>query len=194
MEEKNEKRRPTKLVIGMSGASGIIYGVRLLQVLRELNVETHVVLTNSALRVAKIEHDLSKEDIIKLADKYYDIDDMTAPIASGSFIHDGMVIIPCSMKTLAGLAHGYTDNLLLRAADVTLKERRKLILVPRETPLSAIHIKNLLTLAEAGAIILPAMPAFYHKPKTIDDLINHIVGRVLDQLGIAHNLYRRWSM
>jgi len=194
LEEKNEKRRPTKLVIGMSGASGIIYGVRLLQVLRELNVETHVVLTNSALRVAKIEHDLSKEDIIKLADKYYDIDDMTAPIASGSFIHDGMVIIPCSMKTLAGLAHGYTDNLLLRAADVTLKERRKLILVPRETPLSAIHIKNLLTLAEAGAIILPAMPAFYHKPKTIDDLINHIVGRVLDQLGIAHNLYRRWSM
>ena len=194
MEEKNEKRRPTKLVIGMSGASGIIYGVRFLQVLRELNVETHVVLTNSALRVAKIEHDLSKEDIIKLADKYYDIDDMTAPIASGSFIHDGMVIIPCSMKTLAGLAHGYTDNLLLRAADVTLKERRKLILVPRETPLSVIHIKNLLTLAEAGAIILPAMPAFYHKPKTIDDLINHIVGRVLDQLGIAHNLYRRWSM
>jgi len=194
LEEKNEKRRPTKLVIGMSGASGIIYGVRFLQVLRELNVETHVVLTNSALRVAKIEHDLSKEDIIKLADKYYDIDDMTAPIASGSFIHDGMVIIPCSMKTLAGLAHGYTDNLLLRAADVTLKERRKLILVPRETPLSVIHIKNLLTLAEAGAIILPAMPAFYHKPKTIDDLINHIVGRVLDQLGIAHNLYRRWSM
>lgn len=182
-----------KVVIGISGASGVIYGIRTLEALKELNVETHLTITSSAVKIAKVEHDVSKEDIIKLADKYYDIEDLTAPISSGSFLHDGMVVIPCSMKTLSGIATGYTSNLLLRAADVSLKERRKLILVPRETPLNTIHIRNMLTLAEAGAIILPAMPAFYNKPKNMDDLVNHIVGRVLDQLGIKHNIYKRWK-
>jgi len=181
-----------KVIVGISGASGVIYGVRLLQALKELGVETHLILTNTAVKVAKIEHGLDKEDIIKLSDKYYDINDLFAPIASGSFIHEGMVIAPCSMKTLAGLASGYADNLLLRAADVCLKERRKLILVVRETPLNIIHLKNMLTLAEAGAVILPAMPAFYCKPKTIDDLVNYVVGRILDQLGITHEIYKRW--
>lgn len=181
-----------KVIVGISGASGIIYGIRLLQALKELGVETHLIVTDSAVKVAKIEHGVDKEDIIRLADKYYDINDLSAPVASGSFMHDGMVVAPCSMKTLAGLANGYADNLLLRAADVSLKEKRKLILVPRETPLNIIHMRNMLTLAEAGAIILPAMPAFYCKPKTIDDIVNHMVGRVLDQLGIAHKIYKRW--
>lgn len=181
------------VVVGISGASGIIYGVRLLQALKELGVETHLIVTDSAMKVAKIENAISKEEIIRLADKYYNINDLSAPVASGSFMHEGMVIVPCSMKTLAGLANGYADNLLLRAADVSLKERRKLILVPRETPLNIIHLRNMLTLAEAGAVILPAMPAFYCKPKTIDDIVNHVVGRILDHLGLAHKIGKRWS-
>lgn len=181
-----------KVIVGISGASGVIYGVRILEVLSELNVETHLIITDTAVEIAKAECGLSREEIVKLADKCYDVEDLTAPVSSGSFPHDGMVIIPCSMKTLSGIATGYASNLLLRAADVTLKERRKLILVPRETPLNIIHIRNMLTLAEAGAIILPAMPAFYGKPKSIGDLVNYIVGRVLDHLGISHNLYERW--
>ncbi|MEM1538601.1 MAG: UbiX family flavin prenyltransferase [Candidatus Nezhaarchaeales archaeon] len=182
-----------RIVVGISGASGIIYGVRLLQALKELNVEVHLTMTNLAVKIAKLEEDIDREDIVKLAAYYYDVDDLTAPIASGSFTHDGMVIAPCSMKTLAGIANGYADNLLLRAADVTLKEGRKLILVPRETPLSVIHLRNMLTLAEAGVIILPAMPAFYGRPKSIKDLVDYVVGRVLDQLKIRHKLYERWG-
>lgn len=181
-----------KVVVGISGASGIIYGLRLLQALKELGVETHLIVTDSAMKVAKIEHAIGKEEIIRLADKYYDINDLSAPVASGSFMHEGMVIVPCSMKTLAGLANGYADNLLLRAADVSLKERRKLILVPRETPLNIIHMRNMLILAKAGAVILPAMPAFYNKPKTIEDIVNNLVGRILDHLGLAHNICKRW--
>ncbi|MCS7096322.1 MAG: UbiX family flavin prenyltransferase [Nitrososphaerota archaeon] len=182
-----------RIIVGISGASGVIYGIRTIEVLRELNVETHLIVTGSAVKIARAECDLDREDITKMADKCYDVEDLTAPISSGSFLHDGMVIIPCSMKTLSGIATGYADNLLLRAADVCLKERRKLILVPRETPLNMIHIRNMLTLAEAGAIILPAMPAFYGRPKSVDELINYVVGRVLDQLGISHSLYRRWK-
>lgn len=182
-----------RLVIGISGASGIIYGVKLLQALRELSVETHLTITDSAVKVAEHEHGMSKEEIVGLATYHYDINDLTAPIASGSFTHDGMVVAPCSMKTLAGIANGYADNLLLRAADVTLKEKRRLILVPRETPLSVIHLRNMLNLARAGAVILPAMPGFYGGPRTIEDLVNHVVGRVLDQLGIQHERYRRWQ-
>lgn len=181
-----------KVIVGISGASGVIYGIRTLEVLKELNVETHLVITGSALKIARFECSMGEEDIVKLADRHYDVEDLTAPISSGSFLHDGMVIIPCSMKTLSGIATGYASNLLLRAADVCLKERRKLILVPRETPLNMIHIRNMLTLAEAGAVILPASPAFYGRPKNVDELINYVVGRVLDQLGISHNLYRRW--
>jgi len=150
-----------------------------LETLKNLNVGTHLVI-KTAEKVIKSEINLAKSEIIALATHYYDIDDLTAPISSGSFKTDGMVVVPCSMKTLAGIATGYSSNLLLRAADVTIKEGRKLVLVPRETPLSIIHLLNMYKVAQTGAIILPAMPTFYHKPKSVDDLINHIVGKILD--------------
>jgi 4-hydroxy-3-polyprenylbenzoate decarboxylase len=129
----------------------------------------------------------------KLAQHVYDVDDLDAPVMSGSFQTDGMVIIPCTMKTLAGIAHGYADNLILRAADVTLKERRKLIVVPRETPLSIVHLRNLLEVAKLGVFVVPAMPAYYHKPEKIDDLVNFVVGKVLDCFNVEHRLFKRWS-
>jgi len=162
-------------------------------VLRSMGVETHLVVSKAAKRVIEHELEMTREDLEKLADHAYDVDDLTAPLVSGSFKTDGMIIIPCSMKTLAGIAHGYSDNLVLRAADVTLKERRKLILVPRETPLSVIHLQNMLELARQGAVVVPAMPAYYHKPKNIDGLVDYVVGKVLDCLGIDHALFERWS-
>jgi len=182
-----------RLVIGVSGTSGVIYGVRLLEVLKEKNVETHLILTDVVESILREESNLSSRDVQALASNYYDVDCMTAPIASGSFMTDGMVVIPCSMKTLSGIAHGYSENLLLRAADVTIKENRRLILVPREMPLSPIHLQNMLELSRIGVTILPAMPAFYHKPKTINDLVDYVVGKVLDALKIEHSLYRRWG-
>jgi len=181
-----------QLIVAITGASGIIYGKRLLEVLRDREVETHLVVTDAAEKVAKHELDATKADLEKLADHAYNADNLFAPIVSGSFKMDGMVIIPCSMKTLAGIAHGYSQNLVLRAADVTLKEKRRLILVPRETPLSAIHLRNMLELAKQGALIVPAIPAFYHEPKTIEDIIDFVVGKVLDCLGIEHQLFKRW--
>jgi len=181
-----------KLVVGISGASGVIYGIRLLEVLNKENIETHLVFTLLAEKILEQETDYKKQKLIKLATYYYKIDDLAASISSGSFVTHGMVVIPCSMKTLAGIACGYSDNLLLRAADVTLKEKRTLIIVPRETPLRKVHLENMLKLASEGAIILPAMPGFYYNPKTLDDVINHIVGKVLDSLIINHNLYQRW--
>ncbi len=180
-----------RLVIGISGASGVIYGIRLLQVLRDLNVETHLIMTNAAKETIRLETDYQISEVESLATKSYNINDIAAPMSSGSFKFDGMIIVPCSMKTLAGIATGYTSNLLLRAADVTLKERRPLILVLRETPLTVIHIRNMLTVAKAGGIILPAMPGFYHNPKTLQDMIDFIVGKILDQLKLEHNLYER---
>ena len=182
-----------KLIVGISGASGVIYGVRFLEILNSKNIETHLVLTPLAEKVLEQETDFNKQKIIELATYHYQISDLTAPISSGSFLIQGMIIIPCSMKTLAGIACGYSDNLLLRAADVTLKEKRPLIIVPRETPLRKVHLENMLKLANEGATILPAMPGFYYNPKTLDDAINHIVGKVLDILKIEHNLYQRWS-
>ncbi len=182
-----------RLVVGVSGGSGIIYGVRFLEVLRELKVESHLVMSPSARETLVLETDKRVKQVESLATKVYPFGDVAAALSSGSFRTDGMVIIPCSMKTLAGVASGYSDNLLLRAADVTLKERRRLVLVPRETPLSTIHIENMLRAANAGAIVVPAMPAFYDRPKTIDDIVNHLVGKVLDVLGIEHNLFRRWE-
>ncbi|MDH5713444.1 MAG: UbiX family flavin prenyltransferase, partial [Candidatus Bathyarchaeota archaeon] len=175
-----------------TGASGAVYGERLLKMLREKNVETHLIISKAAEKVIEHELEMAKEDVRKLADHAYDVDDWSAPVASGSFKTDGMVIIPCSMKTLAGIAHGYSDNLVLRAADVTLKEKRRLILVPRETPLNVVHLRNMLALAEQGVVIVPAMPAYYHKPKDINDLVDFVVGKVLDLLGIEHKLYKRW--
>ena len=183
-----------QIIIGLSGATGIIYGVRLREVLKKQNVETHLIMTRTSEKIIQLETDLTRTDLNALATYSYGIDDLTSPISSGSFKTDGMVVVPCSMKTLSGIATGYSSNLLLRAADVTLKERRRLVLVPRETPLSLIHIENMYKVARAGAIVLPAMPGFYHKPKSVDDLVNHIVGKILDVFNIRHELYKRWKM
>jgi len=182
-----------RLVVGITGASGAIYGKRLLEVLRNKKIETHLVISEAAEKVIEHELEISKEDLEKLATHAYDVEDLTAPIVSGSFKTDEMVIIPCSMKTLAGISHGYSSNLILRAADVTLKEKRKLVLVPRETPLNTIHLRNMLNLAKQNVVILPAMPAFYHKPKSVDSLADYVVGKVLDILEIEHDLFERWA-
>lgn len=181
-----------RLIVAITGASGVVYGKRLLKVLREKNVETHLIISKAAEKVIEYELGMAKEDLEKLADHAYDVDDWSSPIVSGSFKTDGMIIIPCSMKTLAGIAHGYSDNLVLRAADVTLKEKRRLILVPRETPLNVVHLRNMLELAKQGVVIVPAMPAYYHKPKDIDDQVDFVVGKVLDLLEMKHTLYKRW--
>jgi 4-hydroxy-3-polyprenylbenzoate decarboxylase len=181
------------LIVAITGASGVVYGKRLLEALREKKVETHLVVSKAAEKVIAHELETTKKELKKLANYAYDVEDMTAPIVSGSFQTDGMIIIPCSMKTLAGIAHGYSENLILRAADVTLKEKRKLILVPRETPLNMVHLRNMLDLASQGVSIVPAMPAYYHKPKKIEDLVDFVVGRVLNLLGIEHRLFESWS-
>lgn len=181
------------LIVAMTGATGAIYGIRLLQVLREKSIEVHLVISPWAEKMISLETDDSLEEIRKLAGKCYPVDDLSAPISSGSFPVDGMVIIPCSMKTLAAIAHGMSADLIGRAADVMLKEKKKLILLPRETPLNLIHLRNMTSAAEAGAIILPPMAAFYFHPKTIADLVDHLVGKVLDLLGVDHQLFPRWG-
>ena len=181
-----------RLIVAITGASGVIYGKRLLEVLQKKGVETELVISRAAEKVIEHELEISCKDLEKLATKVYDIDDLNAPITSGSFKTNGMIIIPCSMKTLAGISHGYSDNLILRAADVTLKENRNLILVPRETPLNPIHLRNMLDLARNNVMIVPAMPAYYQKPKNVSSLIDYIVGKVLDLLDINHTLYKRW--
>ena len=182
-----------RIIVGMSGASGVIYGIRLLEVLKEMNLETHLVVTGGAKRNIALETDHSVEEVEGLAHKVYSAGNLAGSISSGSFRTDGMVIVPCSMKTLSGVARSYNENLLIRAADVVLKERRKLILVVRETPLHRGHLKAMLEVSEMGGVILPPVPAFYHHPKSIDDLINHIVGKILDLLGIENSMFRRWS-
>ena len=182
-----------RLVVGISGASGAIYGVRALQALRDLKVETHLVMTDAALETLRLETDFRKSDVVRLATRVYRQDDIASKIASGSYATDGMLVIPCSMKTLAGIASGYSDNLLLRAADVTIKERRRLVLVVREAPLSLIHIENMATVTRAGAIVLPAMPAFYQRPKSVAALVDQVVGKALDILGIEQHLSERWN-
>lgn len=182
-----------RLIVAITGASGVAYGKRLLEVLREKKVETYLIVSKAAENVIEHELETTKRELEKLASHVYDVNDLSSPIVSGSFKIDGMIVIPCSMKTLAGIALGYSDNLILRAADVTLKEKRKLILVPRETPLSMVHLRNMLDLASQGVFILPAMPAYYHKPEKIEDLIDFVVGKALDLLGIEHKLFKRWS-
>lgn len=182
-----------KLIIAITGASGVIYGKRLLEELHNQKIETHLVISQAAKKIIKHELETSEKTLEKLADYVHEIDDWSSPIVSGSFKTDGMVIIPCSMKTLAGIANGFAQNVILRAADVTLKEKRKLIIVPRETPLNRIHLRNMLELANQGVYIVPAMPAYYHKPKTIEEIIDFVVGRVLDQLDVEHSLYKRWQ-
>jgi len=182
-----------RVIVGISGGSGGIYGLALLKVLQELNIETHLVVTTMGEYVVEHECGVTLEELKGLATYYHDNKNFAAPIASGSFKTDAMVIIPSSMKTVASIAHGMSDNLLTRAADVIIKEKRKLVIVPRETPLSTIHLENMLKLAQAGATILPPTPGFYNHPETIGDIVGSIIGRVLDQLGIEHNIAKRWG-
>jgi len=181
------------LIVAITGCSGVIYGVRLLEACRKLGIKTDLIVSQAAEKLLKLELGKTIKDIRKLATRNYSQDDLEAPLASGSVKTDGMVIAPCSMKTLGAIASGIADNLITRAADVTLKEGRPLVLVPRETPLNLIHLENMVKLKLAGATILPAVPGFYHKPKEISELIDFIVGRILDVLGVEHKLYRRWQ-
>jgi len=186
-----------RLIVGISGASGVIYGIRLLEALKALpkalRVETHLVMTRTAEVTLAHETRLKVADVRRLADVAYKIDDLAAAISSGSYRTMGMVVAPCSMRSLSEIAHGITSNLLTRAADVVLKERRRLVLVARETPLHAIHLRNMVTLAEMGVVIAPPMPAFYNKPKSLDDIIDHTVGRVLDLFDIDTGQVKRWK-
>jgi 4-hydroxy-3-polyprenylbenzoate decarboxylase len=182
-----------RLVVGISGASGVIYGLEMLKVLQDLGYESHVVLTEQARHNFLLETEHSLQEVEQTASQLYDDHDLAAPISSGSFITRGMVVIPCSIKSLSGIATSYSSNLLVRAADVTLKERRPLVLVVRETPLHRGHLELMLTATSQGAIILPPVPAFYQQPKTITDLIHHTVGKVLDCFDIQHQLFRRWD-
>ena len=182
-----------RIIVAISGASGAIYGIRLLNALQKERVETHLIISRWARETIREETSYSVESIEKLANYSYDVRDLTTPLSSGSFLIHGMVVIPCSMKTLAAIACGYVENLIARAADITIKESRELVLVPRETPLNAIHLENMLKLSKLGVVILPPMPAFYTKPSNIDDLIKHTIGKVLDQLGIDNSIYKRWK-
>jgi len=183
-----------RLIVGISGSSAPQLGVHLLRVLARLaSHEVHLVLSAGSTRTMELEMNLAPEAVRGLADVCYEVGDLAAAISSGSFLTAGMVVMPCSMRTLGALASGVTGDLVTRAADVCLKERRRLVLVPRETPLNLIHLRNMETLTLAGATILPPAPAFYHHPETIEDLLDHLCGKVLDQFGIAHDLFDRWK-
>jgi 4-hydroxy-3-polyprenylbenzoate decarboxylase len=182
-----------RLIVAMTGATGAIYGVRLLERLREAGAETHLVISRWGARTLMHETPYSREHVEALADVSYAPGDMGAAISSGSFRTDGMIVAPCSAKTLAAIAHGYGENLVHRAADVVLKERRRLVLAVREAPLSDIHLDNMLKLSRMGAIVLPPVPAFYNHPRTVDDIVDHTVARMLDQFGIEMRGASRWS-
>lgn len=183
-----------RLVVGVSGASGVIVAIRLLQALQEMPaVETHLVITKDAEKTIAYETDWTPKAVKALAEVAYAPDDVAAPIASGSYATNGMAIVPCSMKSLAGLAGGYADNLLLRAADVTLKERRRLVVVPRESPLRSIHLRNMLALAEEGALVMMPAPAFYARPQTLADVVDQLAGRILDAFELDNPLAARWT-
>jgi len=182
-----------KIVVGISAATGVVYGIRMLKALFESGVETHLVITSSAIRNMLIETDYTMADLDPFASTIYDVDDVGAAIASGSFQIDGMVIAPCSIKTLSAVANSFNYNLLIRAADVNLKERRRLILLVRETPFHEGHLDLMMRVTRMGGIIMPPVPAFYHMPKTIEDIIDQSVGKVLDLFGIDASLFRRWG-
>jgi len=185
--------KPTRLIVGITGATGTIFGVRLLQMLHGSGVETHMVMSKWAARTLIHETDHTAEEVQNLATHDYPLGDQGAAISSGSFLTLGMVIVPCSMRTLAAIANGMADNLIHRAADVILKERRKLVLVVRESPLHDIHLENMLKLSRMGVVILPPVPAFYNHPQNLDDMINHVTMRVLDQFDIHLDVMNRWD-
>ena len=185
---------PRRLVVGISGSTGPHYGVRLLHALREhTDVEVHLVLSQGARKTIEYEMEMDPDEVLRMAHVVHDERNLASSLASGTFLTMGMVVVPCSIKTLSAVANSYNDNLLARAADVCLKERRRLVLVVRETPLSAIHLRNMLTLREAGATILFLAPGFYHGAETVDDLVDFVVGRALDQLGLENTLTKRWG-
>jgi 4-hydroxy-3-polyprenylbenzoate decarboxylase len=195
MSSRADGHPSRRLIVGISGASGVIHGVRLLEVLREVDdIEVHLVISNAGKRTIALEIDRSIDDIESLADSCHRVGDIAASIASGSFTTSAMVVVPCSMKTLSGIANSYADNLLIRAAEVTLKDRRRLVLVPRETPLHLGHLRLLVRVAEMGAVVMPPMPAFYHRPATVGEIVDQTVGRVLDLLDIEldRDLFPRW--
>jgi 4-hydroxy-3-polyprenylbenzoate decarboxylase len=183
----------SKIVVGISGASGVVYGVKMLKALHECGVETHLVITQSGIKNLHLETDYTMADLEPFASTIYDIDDVGGAVASGSFKVDGMVIAPCSFKTLSAVANSFDYNLLIRAADVNLKERRRVVLLVRETPFHEGHLDLMMRVSRMGGIIMPPVPAFYHMPKTIDDLIDQSVGKVLDLFSIDAKLFRRWG-
>ena len=182
-----------RLVVGITGATGAIYGIRLLEVLRETPVETHLIVSRWADATIATETDWRPEQVRGLAHQVYGEDEFVSPLARGDFATLGMVVAPCSMRTLAAIAHGLSETLIQRAAELHLQERRKLVLLVRESPLSAIHLENMLRVARAGAVVAPPLPAFYVRPRSLEEVVDHTVGRVLDQLGIEHELVRRWG-
>ena len=182
-----------RLIVGLTGSTGAIFGIRLLEALKHSEIKSHLIISKWAQRTIEHETPYTVEQVRALATVVHSQGDMGASISSGSFLTEGMVVIPCSMRTLAGIANGYGEHLVHRAADVILKERRRLVLVARETPLSQVHLENMLKLSRMGVVMLPPMPAFYNHPKTVDDVIDHIVARVLDQFGIAAPFAKRWD-
>lgn len=180
------------ILIAITGASGISIAIKLLKVLKENKIKTELIVSNAAEQVLLNESNIKITDLQQLVTVYYDVNDLTAPPASGSYKTDGMIIVPCTMKTLAGIANGYSDNLITRAADVTIKEKRKLILIVRESPLNPIHLENMLKLARLGVVIAPPVPSYYINPKSVDELIEHTVGRILDQIGMKSEI-KRWG-
>lgn len=182
-----------RIVIGISGASGVIYGARILELLKETDFETHLIISESGRLNIEIETGYKPRDVEAMADFVYDHKDMAASLSSGSFLTEGMVVIPCTIKSLSGIANSYNENLLVRAADVTLKEKRKLVLVVRETPLHIGHLRLMTLAAEMGAHLVPPVPSFYHQPETIEDIIDQTIGKIFDYFGIEHDLFRRWG-
>jgi flavin prenyltransferase len=186
--------QPRRLIVAITGATGAIYGVRLLETLRRLGgVETHLLISNAGWLNLRHELQLAKEDVHPLADVVHSVRDVGASIASGSFATDGMIVAPCSMKTLASIAHGLSDNLIARAADVTLKERRRLVLLVRETPLNLAHLRNMTTVTEMGGIVFPPLPAFYNRPASIDEMVDDTIARVLDMFALGPALAASWQ-
>jgi flavin prenyltransferase len=186
-------QKPQRLIVAITGATGVVYGVRLLQHLQALQVETHLLISSAGVLNLKVELDMPRDAVEALATRVYNTRDVGAAIASGSFATDGMVVAPCSMKTLATVAHGMSDNLITRAADVCLKERRRLVLMVRETPFNLAHLRNMTAVTEMGGIIYPPLPGFYHRPQSIEELVDHTVGRVLNLLGIEQSLSPAWQ-
>ena len=193
MDKALQEKLMKRIIVGITGATGVIYGIRLLEVLRDMGIESHLILSDSAKKNIAIETDHAVSAVEKLAHTVHDNKNMAASISSGSFKTDGMIIAPCTIKTLSGVAYSYNNNLIIRSADVVLKEKRKLILLIRETPLHKGHLEMLVRVADLGGIILPPIPAFYQHPKRIEDIIDHAIGKLLDLFDIEHSLYKRWE-